>query len=299
MFAHRGIKENIGQLIKICYFPKMHKKTKQYINTCEVCKIEKYDRKPQKDLPVKTPIPQYPGEIVHIDIFAYNQNNIFISSIDKMSKFVKIKPIKSKSILDVQQPLMDLLYDWDIPALIVMDNERTFTSEIIEQQIRNLGIQIFKTPVNHSETNGQIERVHSTIREIIRCTRNVDPDISVVDIVQIAVHKYNNSIHSFTNDTPKNVYTGTNIENMNIADFATQRQQNLDRVIKIFENKNTKIIEPMYKDFPIGSCVFEKNNTISKREPRFRKVKVIENHKTFIIDDQGRKIHKANLRKTF
>lgn len=79
----------------------------------------------KQKLPVKTPISRYPGEIVHIDIFAYNQNNIFISSIDKISKFVKIKAIKSRSILDVQQPLLDLLYDLDIPAMIVMDNERT------------------------------------------------------------------------------------------------------------------------------------------------------------------------------
>lgn len=138
-------------------------------------------------------------------IFAFNQNYIFISSIDKLTKFVKIKPIKSRSILDVDQPLMDLLYDWDIPAIIVLDNERTFTSEIIEQQIRNFGIQIFKSPVNHSETYGQVDRVHSTIREIIRCLRNLDSDYSVIDIVQIADNKYNNSIHSSSKDTPKNL----------------------------------------------------------------------------------------------
>lgn len=296
-FAHRNIKENIGQLIQICYFPKMHKKTKQFIDTCEICKLEKYDRKPQKDLPVKTPVPQYPGEIIHIDIFAYTQNNIFLTSIDKLSKFVKIKPLKSRSILDVQQPLMDLLYDWDIPAMIIMDNERTFTSEIIEQQIRNLGIQIFKSPVNHSETNGQIERVHSTIREIIRCTRNPDPDISINDIVQMAVHKYNNTIHSFTKNTPRNIYTGNNIDNLNFADFARQRQQNLDKVVRIFQNKNNKIDDPAYVDFPIDSYVYEKTNTVSKREPRFKKIKVKENHTTFIIDENGRKVHKANLRK--
>ena len=217
----------------------MHKLVKQFVKTCEICKLEKYDRHPQKDLPVKTPIPQYPGEIVHVDIFAFNQNSIFLSSVDKLSKFVKVKPIKSKSILDIQEPLLELLYDWDVPSMIVLDNERTFTSEIIEQRIRNLGITIFKTPINHSETNGQIERVHSTIREIIRCTRNIDnlANFSINDIIQLAVHKYNNSIHTFTKDTPKNIYTGTNTENLSIADFARQKQENLDRVIKIFERK--------------------------------------------------------------
>lgn len=69
----------------------MHKMITEYVKTCEICKMEKYDRKPQECIPVKTPIPNYPGEIVHIDIFVYNAKNLFIISLDKFSKFLKIR----------------------------------------------------------------------------------------------------------------------------------------------------------------------------------------------------------------
>lgn len=295
-YAHRNANENVAQIIRNYYFPGMNRQTKDFVKTCEICKTEKYDRHPQKTLPVKTPIPQYPGEIVHIDIFVFNQTTLFLSSIDKFSKFIKLKPIKSRSIADIQRPLLDLIYDWDIPATLVMDNERSFTSEVIEQQIRNLGVNIFKTPVHHSETNGQIERGHSTIREIIRCSRNSSPNLSLNDLIQLAVHKYNNTIHSVIKDTPKNIYTGVNIDNLLLPDFARQRQENLDKIIKFYEKKND-IEDPKYKNYEPDTYVFEKNDTISKRDPRYKKIKVKENHNTYIIDEHGRKVHKSNLRK--
>lgn len=120
----------------------MAKITKDYVKNCEICKLEKYDRDPQKYILFKTPKPTYPGEIIHIDIFAYSQNNLFLTSIDKFSKYLKIKPIKSKSLLDVRDELMQLIYDWDVPRMIIMDNESSFVSNVMEQQIRNLGIDI-------------------------------------------------------------------------------------------------------------------------------------------------------------
>lgn len=224
-YAHRNADENVGQLIKSCYFPRMNKIVRDFVKNCETCQIEKYDRHPQKTQEVQTPVPSYPSEIIHNDIFVFNQTTNFISSIDKLSKFVKVKAIKSRSIAHIQGPLLELLYDWDIPSTIIIDNERSFCSEVIEQQIKNLGIKIFKTPVYHSETNGQIERVHSTLREILRCCRHSSPNLSITDLVQLAVHKYNNTIHSFTKDTPKNIYTGVNVDNLAIPDFKKQKKR--------------------------------------------------------------------------
>lgn len=293
-YAHRNAKENVAQLIKNCYFPSMNRKTQDFVKNCEICKIEKYDRHPQKVLPTKTPVPTHPGQIIHIDIFVFNQSTMFLSSIEKFSKFVKIKPIKSRAITHIQKPLLELLYDWGIPEMICMDNERTFTSEIITQQIKQLGVQIFKTPVHHSETNGQIERTHSTIREIVRCNRDSLPNLTLNDTIQLAVHKYNNTIHSFTKDSPKNIYTGVKTGDKN---FFQERHENIDRVQKVFFEKNNKIPEHSYPTYIKGDQAYEKINTVSKRGPRYKTVTVKENHNTYIIDENDRKIHKCNLRK--
>ena len=294
-FAHRNAKENSLQFIKKFYFPGMRKSIQNIVKNCEICKTEKYERKPQVFIPVKTPIPKYPGEIIHIDIFAYNANFLFISSIDKFSKYVKIRPIKSKSIADIKEVLLELLYDWDLPAQIVIDNECTFVSNVIEQSILNLGIKIFKTPVNRSETNGQIERCHSTIREIARCTKKLNPEMSIVTLVQQAVYKYNHTIHSFIKDTPRNAYIGelTNDPKEN----SRIREKTNERIREIFEKNEKKIKDEKYKDYVENEYVFERKKTNNKRESRYNTVKVKENHPTYIIDSNNRKIHKVNLRK--
>lgn len=168
----------------------MTKMITQFVKNCETCKTEKYQRNPQKFIPFKTPLPKQPGEIIHIDIFTYNQDNLFLTTIDKFSKFVKYRAIESKSLLDVEEALLDLIHEWNIPKIIVMDNESSFNSNVIEQRLRDLNIDIYKTPIHRSETNGQIERCHSTIREIARCikkrnSRHRYPAINSINHIQI------------------------------------------------------------------------------------------------------------------
>lgn len=297
-FAHRNAQENSLQFIKRYYFPGMTKSIRDFVKTCEICKVENYERRPQEFLITKTPIPKYAGEIVHIDIFAYNANNLFISSLDKFSKYLKVRPIKSKSIADIKDVLLQLLYDWDLPAEIVMDNESSFVSNVIEQAILNLGIKIFKTPVNRSETNGQVERCHSTIREIARCIKTLKPDITVQSLVQEAVYKYNNSIHSFVNNTPKNIYIGENLENSTFEERAMQRDANDKRIAKLYQQSQTKHdTKETYQDYKPDSYAYEKNKSNNKRESRYHIIRIKENFPTYIIDSNNRKIHKVNLRK--
>lgn len=296
-FAHRNSKENSLQFIKKFYFPAMRRTIESYVKNCEICKTEKYDRKPQEFIPIKTPIPRYPGEIVHIDIFVYHSNLLYLSSIDKFSKFLKMRYIRSKSIADIKEVLQDLLFDWNLPKQIVIDNECTFVSNIIEQMITNLGITIFKTPVNRSETNGQIERCHSTIREISRCIKALNPDITDRNLIQQAIYKYNNSIHSFTKEMPRKVYLGDETEETSFKDRTFIRDKLNEKIIKLYEEKERKYEKKNYEDYEPNVYAYEKRKTNNKRDSRFNMVKIKENYPTYVIDNHNRKIHKVNLRK--
>lgn len=296
-FAHRNATENIEQLLKSFYFPKMTKIIKQFVKNCEVCKTEKYERNPQKFVQFKTPIPKQPGEIIHVDIFVYDINNLFLTTIDKFSKYLRYRAIESKSLLDVEDALLDLLHEWNIPKMVVMDNESSLNSNVIEQRLRNLDIQIFRTPIHRSETNGQIERCHSTLREISRCIKKDVPDIDVAQLIRSTVHKYNNSIHSFVKNTPNNIYIGDINKNLDADEMIKQKTKSREKVINLYQKKNEHIQEKQYPTFNPGTYVFEKTYDISKRKSRYKKIKIKENHDTYIIDTNNRKIHKINIRK--
>lgn len=76
--AHRSYNENIKQIEKMYYWPKMRQQFKEYTRNCITFYKNKYNRNP-KQIPIgKAPIPEKEGEPLHIDIF-YAQKLKFIT----------------------------------------------------------------------------------------------------------------------------------------------------------------------------------------------------------------------------
>lgn len=67
------------------FFPQMNAKIKKITKQCKICLENKYERHPIKRILKATPIPSYPGHIVHIDIY-FTSNKIVLTAIDKISK---------------------------------------------------------------------------------------------------------------------------------------------------------------------------------------------------------------------
>ncbi|MBN2235990.1 MAG: hypothetical protein JW729_00435, partial [Bacteroidales bacterium] len=63
--AHRNFNENYSQLIREYFFPNMKRETKKYVMNCEICKVNKYERHPKKQVIGKAPIPKAVGEMLH------------------------------------------------------------------------------------------------------------------------------------------------------------------------------------------------------------------------------------------
>lgn len=103
--AHRGVWENKKQITKRFFFPRMKFKITQFIKLCTMYNKNKYDRHPYKIRLGFTPSAQKPHEIVHIDIFL-TPPHIFLSVIDKLSRYGVIIPIISRTIMDVRSGLL-------------------------------------------------------------------------------------------------------------------------------------------------------------------------------------------------
>jgi len=122
--AHRNSEENKIQLAEKYYFPKMKQKVTNLVKQCKVCKEGKYDRHPPNPEITETPIPEYPGHVIHIDIFS-TERKLALTAIDKFSKLAQAKIIKSKSTEDNKKQLHDILFYYGVPKYVVMDNEKS------------------------------------------------------------------------------------------------------------------------------------------------------------------------------
>jgi len=80
--AHRNPKEMKLQILEKLYFPRMSSRLRSLVSSCRAFKMFKYDRHPAKLELQLTPIPNYPCEILLIDLFTIKSLK-FLSCIDK------------------------------------------------------------------------------------------------------------------------------------------------------------------------------------------------------------------------
>lgn len=299
--AHRNNLENKAQILEKYYFPQMSKLIKDYTKNCEVCKSNKYDRHPPKPEIQATPIPQYPTEILHIDIIEISGEK-YITCIDKFSKFTKFFRIKNRSVLHIRDRMIKLLHFFSVPRLLVMDNEGSFVSPITLNYLEGLGIEIYLTPPQKSEVNGAIERLHSTIIEMIRCLQAEYPEYSLKEIINIAVDRYNNTVHSVTKRKPADIFFGraqrinyqdlTDFKDIVNTDLRNEIERNQNKMLNYHNKKRSKA-----KKYEPGDIVFKRDKQIKKKnKPIFKKATIANDNTVTITTTDNRKIHKSHIK---
>lgn len=304
--AHRGIEDNYKVISGKYFFPRMRNKVTSFVNLCNTCLQNKYERNPYKIKFAYTPIPAKPLDIVHMDIFI-SSPNIFLSAVDKLSRFAMLIPVKSRSIPDIKRGLVKLLTTFRTPKMIVCDNEVAFKAIEIRGLLQRLNIEIYHTPSDHSEVNGIVERFHSTLSEIFRCIKHKFPDLLNKEIYKIATELYNTTIHSATQLTPFEVFFGCKDGDerpLDLPKILENRDELFDEIIQELEARQKKQIDSRNKtreDDPIfepNQDIFVKTSGIpNKRKSKFRKQKVRVNRRKTVIDFRDIKLHKGNLKR--
>lgn len=297
--AHRNSNENRIQILEKYYFPKMSAKIKKIVSQCTTCKENKYDRHPNNPIIKATPIPQYPGHILHIDIYS-TERNLVLTALDKFSKFAQARPLKSRAIEDIRHPLRELLFFYGVPKFVVIDNEKSLNSASITFMMHDqLNIEVFQTPSYKSEVNGQVERFHSTLSEIMRCLKTDGIHRSFEELLERTVYEYNSSVHSTINRKPIDIFYGRNVST-DPDQFERCRHETIERLRAKQEKDITyhnKKRQPE-KDYEVGQTIYVKHNKRhgSKLTIRYKKEIVQENKPSVVITKSGRTIHKSNIR---
>lgn len=300
--AHRGVDENKNQILRNYYFSQLTAKIKNVVRTCDTCNTSKYDRHPLKIHLQETPTPNHPYEIVHVDIYQID-DNYFLSSIDKFSKFGKMTPIKSRHTIHVRKAFEDILMSNIVPSAVVTDNEKAFLSPEIRGIMLDLGVQAYVTPSNKSEVNGQVERFHSTITELYRIQKSLTPTYSCRRLMSIIVNKYNDTIHSVTGKTPKEILFGKSSNPISVEQIDEIRHKTYDEILVRLKEKQEKQLNTHNKnrqeppELETGQEIYVKDKIFkSKHKPIFKKHFVQKNKRVTIRNEKRQNLHKTNIK---
>lgn len=141
----------------------------------------------------------------------------------------------------------------------------------------------------HSESNGQVERFHSTLLEIARCVRVQQSIDDMVDLLLLSTGKYNNSVHSVTGRKPIDVLYALR---QDIVDDVKRKLQGAQE--KTLKTVNA---EAFIKTYEPGTRVFvRRNRRLGNKFDKWYVEGVVEKDlgSTVLID--GKRVHKNNLR---
>lgn len=285
---HRGIVENYKEIRNTHFYPKLKELVHKYINNCDVCNLSKYDRRPVKYKFEISETPNEPNEIIHGDLF-FCHKQVFLTIIDKFTKHLMAQKLNDRNSITIIELLRNRFSIFGKPKKIVLDNE--FNNINVKDFLRQESVQVhFTSPRSHTG-NSDIERVHGTLNEHLRILEIENHNLNAVEKVLFATEKYNNSLHSTTQEKPLD-FVNNRIINLNEI-----KQRLLDKKHKVIGTLNEKRVD---KELENNKETYVKNPEAErhKHKPKYIKIKTKKvNNK--LLDKRNRNVHVSRIKRKY
>jgi hypothetical protein len=173
--GHPGIRRTLLTLRPRYYFPRMSRKIRRYINSCQTCQTSKPVHKPATGplYPITTNDPLHTIAIEFVTGLPPAKNGIdaVLTITDKMTKAVRILPCKTTTTAkDTARLYMREVYPvFGLPSKIISDRDTRFTSQFCQCLTALLGIDLGLTAAYHPSADGQSEKTNQTMEIMLRC----------------------------------------------------------------------------------------------------------------------------------
>ncbi len=186
-----------------------------YIKTCEQCQRLKHQRNIPKP-PLKPILATRPLERIEIDFTSFSHPDpvtgdcYMLTVVDCYSKFGWVQTFKSKHAAPVAKFLFEQIYckEGDI-EIVQCDNGSEFIAAVVQELIKLIKADNRRSRPKHPQTNGQIERLNGTFKQLLKNMTKGKPGEQWSAMVPVAMRKYNSKYHASIRRTPFEVLRPT------------------------------------------------------------------------------------------
>lgn len=171
--GHLGQYKTYLRLGSRFYWPSMYTDVQTHCNTCPECQktsaVRRSDRAPLQPMPViTTPFKRIAMDIVGpLEKSSAGYQYILVVC-DYATRYPEAFPLRSITTPKLISALVQLFSRLGIPEEILTDQGTNFTSRLMGQLQRELGITALKTTPYHPETDGLTERFNQTIKRMLK-----------------------------------------------------------------------------------------------------------------------------------
>ena len=178
--GHLGVNKTVDKILKQFFWPGLRRDVVSFCRTCHTCQVVgKY----QSDPPVSPlrPIPAIdePFSRVIIDCVgplpkARSGNQYLLTIMCAATRFPEAIPLRNIKAPTISKALIKFFTHYGLPKEIQSDQGSNFTSGLFRQVVKELGIKQITSSAYHPESQGALERFHSTLKTMMRafCLEN-------------------------------------------------------------------------------------------------------------------------------
>lgn len=311
--CHRGINEMKNALTSKFYWPKMSEDIENYVNNCETCQKNKYDRSPPIVKFNLTPTTSKPFEQIHIDTFKIS-NESFLTIIDAFSRYGQAYHLNALTGPTIIENLYTFITHHGLPLKITTDCGTEFKNKEVEDFCKLYKIEIHYTTPKNSTSNSPVERFHSSLIEHYRCLKSDHPNLSPSQLIKRSILGYNNSIHSVTKHTPFEIIKGhinnTDPFDLNdeiiVSNYIQKHKEQAEDLYRNIQSINARTKELIITkrnekrqdppEFLKSDVVYIKTKARGKDQPKFKKATIEKEDQIKLITNKGT-YHKSLARK--
>lgn len=274
--GHPGTKKTIETLKRNFFAKKMTKKIREFIDNCDLCKINKSSTQKYGKLEgeLKDSIP---WELVYMDIygpfdgdnFENNENLskayllVIVDSATRWTEVILLKDIESQTI--VNKFYNEWISRYPIPQQIHTDQGKQFISSTFTDYVKSLGIKSTTTLTENPQGNSICERINQTVGNILRIYKGYNLE----NVISLINNNLRSTWHKSIDCCPSELVFG-------VSKFDLTKQIDRDKLLKNAIEKSNKYkkysqsrINKPRKDLDlIGKEIFIKRKSTDKLDEK-------------------------------
>lgn len=211
--GHLGSNRMYDRIKERYYWKNMRSDIESYVKTCKLCQTNKAFRQTNRAPMQITTTSTRPFERISLDIVGplpeagLTKLRFILTLQDDLTKFSIAYPISNATAEESCECLVHFISLFGIPKTILTDQGTNFTADLFKRTCEFLKIkQIWASPY-HPQTQGALERSHSTLKEYLKSYVN-ENQTNWHKYVYTAMLTYNSSIHTTTRFTPYELIFG-------------------------------------------------------------------------------------------
>ncbi|XP_045456466.1 uncharacterized protein LOC123666419 [Melitaea cinxia] len=211
--GHLGSNRMYNRIKERYYWKNMRADIENYVKSCKLCQSNKALRKINQAPMQITTTSTRPFERISLDLVGplpeagLTKLKFILTLQDDLTKFSTAYPITNATAEETCECLVHFISLFGIPKTILTDQGTNFTAELFKRTCEFLKIkQIWSSPY-HPQTQGALERSHSTLKEYLKSYVN-ENQTNWHKYVYTAMLTYNSSVHTTTKFTPYELLFG-------------------------------------------------------------------------------------------